>query len=81
MRNVTCESGVKRLMDYLEGTLSGPVRIELETHVAGCPLCRAFIESYRETPRILRGATDAAPSPAQQRALLAFLRSQRGRGA
>jgi hypothetical protein len=75
MTNVTCEAGVKRLVDYLEGTLSRPVRLDLEAHVAGCALCRAFVESYRETPHILRRATDAAPSPDQQRRLLELVRS------
>jgi hypothetical protein len=31
----------------------------LTAHVAGCPRCVAFVESYRATPRILRSATAA----------------------
>ncbi len=77
MKSVTCESGVRQLMDYLEGTLPGEVRVALEGHVAGCALCRAFIESYRATPRILREASDIAPTPEQQQMLLALLRSRR----
>ena len=77
MSPVTCRLGVRSLMDYLEGTLPGPLRSELESHVTGCPLCRAFIASYRETPRILRQATDRTPSPAQQRAIIAFVRARR----
>jgi predicted anti-sigma-YlaC factor YlaD len=80
MKNVTCEAGVKALVDYLEGRLPHPVVLELEAHVAGCTLCRAFIESYRETPRILRQATDAAPSPDQRRRLLEYLRSRYRQG-
>ena len=79
MKPVTCQSGVGYLMDYLEGQLPGPLRVELESHVAGCALCRAFIVSYRETPRILREATDRIPSPAQRRVIASVLRS-RGSG-
>ena len=75
MKRVTCQAGVRYLMSYLEGTVPGPLRVELEAHVAGCALCRAFIASYRETPRILREATQRAPSPAQRRAIARFLRS------
>jgi anti-sigma factor RsiW len=67
-------------MDYLEGTLPARVRALLESHVEGCPRCRAFIASYLETPRIVRRATDHLPSPAQQRALRDFLRSHGGEG-
>ena len=79
MKPVTCEAGVRNLMDYLEGAVPDPVRLELEAHVAGCALCRAFIASYRETPRILREATERTPSPAQRQAIAGFLRS-RGAG-
>jgi anti-sigma factor RsiW len=72
---VTCEAGVERLMDYLEGALSLQVREPLEAHVAGCPRCRAFVMSYQETPRILRQATDYSPTAEQQRALLALVRT------
>ena len=55
-----CQSGVELLMDYLEGLLAPDVRAAVEQHVAGCPRCIAFVESYRQTPEILRKATAAA---------------------
>lgn len=54
---VVCASGVALLMDYLEGALSQDVRGSVESHVAGCARCRAFVHSYGETPGILRRAT------------------------
>ena len=78
MKEIVCASGVELLMDYLEGVLSADLRSALDTHVAGCPRCVAFIASYRETPRILREATATALPADLQVSLRAFLRTQRG---
>ena len=80
MTDVSCQTGVELLMDYLEGVVPDDMRTILESHVAGCPKCEAFIVSYLATPRILRDATAAAMPPELQRSLLAFLRAQRGDG-
>ena len=80
MTDVSCETGVELLMDYLEGVVADDIRTNLELHVAGCPKCAAFLASYLATPRILREATVAAMPPELQRSLLAFLRAQRGEG-
>jgi len=77
MNEIACASGVGLLMDYLEGVMSADLRSALETHVAGCPRCVAFIASYRETPRILREATATALPPDLQASLRAFLRARR----
>ena len=78
MTNVSCQTGVELLMDYLEGMVPDDIRAMLESHVAGCPKCTAFLASYLATPRILRDATAAAMPPEVQQSLLAFLRAQRG---
>jgi len=49
----------------------------LEAHVAGCPRCAAYVESYRATPRILRAATAAPLPPDLEQSLIAFLRGRR----
>jgi anti-sigma factor RsiW len=75
--DVACVDGVAELMDFLEGTLS-PVRREaLEAHVSGCPRCVAFVESYRQTPRIMRAATAAALPEDLAQSLHRFLASRR----
>ena len=77
MNEIACVTGVQLLMDYLEGVLPADVCAGLEAHVAGCQRCQAFIESYRQTPRLLRDATDASlPSDVRQ-SLTEFLRSKR----
>ena len=77
MSDVTCRTGVELLMDYLEGVVDDDMRAMLESHVAGCPKCRAFIAAYEATPRIMRDATAAAMPPDLQQSLLAFLRARR----
>jgi anti-sigma factor RsiW len=77
MTDVTCASGTDLLMDYLEGVLPPETARGLEAHVAACERCRAYLESYRATLRILREATAAALPAELEQSLLAFLRSQR----
>jgi anti-sigma factor RsiW len=74
MNDVVCRSGVELLNEYLEGLLPPELRAALDEHVAGCPRCAAFVNSYRNTPRILREATAATLSPNIEASLRAFLR-------
>jgi anti-sigma factor RsiW len=74
---IVCVDGVDMLMDYLEGTLPPADREAIDAHVSGCPRCVAFIESYRQTPRILRAATAAALPEDLAVSLRRFLASRR----
>jgi anti-sigma factor RsiW len=65
------------LTEYLEGTLPAADRAAIEAHVASCPRCQAFVESYRQTPRILRAATLAAFPDDLAQSLRAFLAARR----
>ena len=78
MTDISCRTGVELLMDYLEGVVPEDMRTLLDSHVAGCPKCTAFVASYLATPRIVRNATAAAMPPELQRSLLVFLHAQRG---
>jgi anti-sigma factor RsiW len=74
---IACADGVEMLMDYLEGTLPAADRERVEAHVSACPRCVAFVESYRQTPRIMRAATAAALPDELADSLRRFLASQR----
>jgi anti-sigma factor RsiW len=74
--NLVCASGVDILMDYLEGVLPADVRADVDEHVASCERCRAFVRSYRETPRIFRDATDVALPTELADSLMTFLRTK-----
>ena len=78
MSQLTCASGLDSLIDYLEGQLPVSTGAELESHVAACQRCQAFLESYRATPRLIREATETALPAGLQSSLLAWLRTQRG---
>ena len=78
MTDISCQTGVELLMDYLEGVVPEDLHSTLDAHVAGCAKCTAFVASYLATPRILRGATAAAMPRELQQSLLAFLRARRG---
>ena len=60
-----------------EAELPADVRTAIEAHVAGCPRCVAFVESYRATPRILREATAATLPADLEASLLAAVRAAR----
>ena len=77
MNDISCGSGVELLMEYLEGVLPPETNAALEAHVAGCERCTAFVASYRETPRILRTATEVELPADIQESLHAFLRRLR----
>ena len=76
MTPLACASGVDLIMDYLEGLLAPDLRAAVEEHVAGCPRCVAFLESYRATPEILRRATAAALPADLAESLVASLRAR-----
>jgi anti-sigma factor RsiW len=78
MNPLVCASGVDLIMDYLEGLLAPDVRAAIESHVAGCPRCAAFLESYRATPEILRRATAETIPADLSESLLASLRARLG---
>ena len=80
MNMTTCASGVERLMDYMEGMLPMEARAAIDGHVAGCARCAAFIASYRETPRIVRDATELTLPFERQAALRVFLHTHRRAG-
>jgi anti-sigma factor RsiW len=63
-------------MDYLEGQIAPDVRAAVERHVAGCPRCIAFVESYRRTPDIFKHATAATLPPDLARTLEEAVRGQ-----
>ena len=76
MRNdlITCHELIDFLDDYVEGELSEEGRAKFERHLAVCPSCVAFLESYRETVAALhRIAPDELCDDAPEELVTAIL--------
>ena len=53
---MTCRDVLEYLADYLGGALAPEGVDRFEHHLAGCPSCVAYLESYRETVRLGKDA-------------------------
>ena len=77
MNSKTCRETIDLLLDFLEGRLLDGERADLEAHLAGCPPCVEFVNSYQATPGILRNALSTEmPSEVADR-LKSFLKDRR----
>ena len=70
MAQVTCKELIlDYLSDYLDGLLTSGMATELERHLARCPSCVAYLNTYRRT-RELVGETMRVSMPEEMRAIL-----------
>ncbi len=60
---MTCRELVTFLMEYVDGTLAAVERSRFDQHLAGCPHCVAYVESYRQTIRIGKALAEAPDTP------------------
>jgi len=60
---ITCKELIDFLADYVDGKLAGKPLHEFERHLAVCPACVNYIDSYKATRTLCRAALadDAAP--------------------
>jgi anti-sigma factor RsiW len=62
---MTCHDTIDRLLYYLSDTMPEEERRQFEGHLAACPECVNYVQSYRETIRLCQTAfTDPAPGTA-----------------
>ncbi len=72
-----CRTTIDLLAAFVDGALSGEEQQALQAHIAHCPRCVEFLESYRAASRIIREATKVeVPAEIQER-LLEFLATRR----
>ena len=74
---VTCKDFILDfLADYLDGKLSPQIAAELERHLAICPPCVAYMNTYKRT-RELVGRMAPTEMPEEMKTILRrFLREQ-----
>jgi anti-sigma factor RsiW len=63
--SMTCREFVDFLMEYLSGELSARERAEFGWHLAECPDCSTYLQSYQETIKLGKAvfADPDAPVP------------------
>lgn len=83
-RWITCREFVEFLDDYLDARIEGERLAEFNNHLAGCPPCVTYMQTYRETTRLARAALapsdplpDSVPSGLVE-AILAARRRDKG---
>jgi anti-sigma factor RsiW len=70
---MTCQEAIGLLADYLEATLGAEAGGALETHLADCPECAAYLRTYRATLGLVREAGRVEQPPEVRRRLRKFL--------
>ena len=74
----SCEETREQLSAYLEGELTGPRRLRLRLHLAGCDACSAVARSLRQTVDRLHELEESfAPEPAPSVAPAVLERNER----
>ncbi len=77
---MTCRELVDLITDYVEGTLPEADRRRLESHLAECRDCTAYVDQMRATIARLGEQGEESLSPATRERLLASFRDRRGSG-
>ena len=74
---MTCRDFVEFLSEYLSGELAKLERAEFEAHLAECPACVAYLDSYRKTIQLLKAASahaeDQVPEEVPEQLVRAIL--------
>ncbi|MEA2336106.1 MAG: hypothetical protein QOE82_113 [Thermoanaerobaculia bacterium] len=55
---VTCIELIAFLDAYVDNDLDAETRSDFDRHLLVCPSCRAYLETYRETIELARGAAE-----------------------
>ncbi len=81
---MTCRELVGFLDAYLDETLDGDERRHFDAHIAACPECSAYLETYRATVALAKGAfqypDDPVPADVPEDLVDAILRARGGGG-
>ena len=73
-----CTEIIGFLADYLDGELTPERKSEFDRHLAVCPSCVAYLETYRETIRMAKAAEELPVDEVPEdliKAILAVTRS------
>jgi anti-sigma factor RsiW len=62
---MTCQELIDFLRAYLDGELPAETRSNFEAHLALCPECRAYLNTYRATVALSKSAYAHEPAPSE----------------
>ena len=51
---LSCKEVTALMMEYLNVTISSDVALAFEAHLAVCPDCKAFLNTYKKTVELTR---------------------------
>jgi hypothetical protein len=66
----------QRLLEYLDGTLAGPLRSGVEEHLEHCSVCRAELAGLRQTMVMLTSRESSPPSSGYFSTILPHVRER-----
>lgn len=72
--HMTCKEVVELVTDYIEGTLSDDLRMQIEHHLMGCEGCTNYVEQFRQTIKLAGQVRAEDISPEQKDDLLRLFR-------
>ena len=61
----SCKEILETLAEYLEGDLTAEERATFERHMQDCPLCDAFLKTYRKSGDLAREVFKNREVPAE----------------
>jgi anti-sigma factor RsiW len=63
--HITCRQLIDFIMSYQENELPAGERTAFERHLAACPPCQAYLDSYDKTVHLARQSAGDDPAPAE----------------
>ena len=73
---MNCSQIVELITDYLEDAMPLELRARVESHLADCDGCTAYLDQYRTTIRLTGMLTDEQVAPEVREALLRVFRGR-----
>ena len=70
---MTCQDAIALLLEYLEATLDDATVAQLETHLADCAPCRAYLATYRRAMGVAANSERVEMPPEMRERLTSFL--------
>jgi anti-sigma factor RsiW len=71
-----CRDVIEFCLDFIEGALPGDEQQKFRQHLAHCPACVVFFETYQKTPEVSREALATQIPAAVRDAVRSFLRTR-----